>query len=69
MSGLDAFSRASMFAGDMLWPAELMIISFLRSTMRTRPSSSIVATSPVRSQPSLVVERPPSRPGGSGSPA
>ncbi len=41
-----------MFAGDMFLPAALMISSFLRSTIRTNPSSSMVAMSPVRSQPS-----------------
>jgi hypothetical protein len=31
--GLAAFKRDSMFAGDMFFPAALMISSFLRSTM------------------------------------
>ena len=35
MSGLAAFSVASMLAGDMFLPAALMMISFLRSTIVT----------------------------------
>jgi NAD(P)-dependent dehydrogenase (short-subunit alcohol dehydrogenase family) len=35
ISGLDAFSFCSMFAGDMFLPAALMISSFLRSTIVT----------------------------------
>jgi len=35
MRGEAAFSVASMFAGDMFLPAELMINSFLRSTIVT----------------------------------
>ncbi len=45
-SGLPALIAASMFAGDMFLPAELMISSFLRSTIFTKPSSSISAMSP-----------------------
>ena len=41
-----------MFAGDMFLPAALMISSFLRSTILTKPASSISAMSPVWSQPS-----------------
>ena len=33
ISGLPAFSLASMLAGDMFLPAALMISSFLRSTI------------------------------------
>ena len=33
ITGLDAFTLASMFAGDMFLPAALMISSFLRSTI------------------------------------
>ena len=55
ISGLDVFSRASMFAGDMFLPAALMISSFLRSTIVTKPSASISATSPVCSQPSASI--------------
>ena len=54
ISGPAVFSAASMFAGDMFLPAALMISSFLRSTIVTKPSSSIAATSPVCSQPSRV---------------
>ena len=36
-----------MLAGDMFLPAELMISSFLRSTILTNPSSSIDPMSPV----------------------
>ena len=35
MSGLAPLSVDSMFAGDMFLPAELMISSFLRSTILT----------------------------------
>ena len=52
MSGLPAFSSPSMLLGDMFLPAALMMISFLRSTILTKPSSSICAMSPVCSQPS-----------------
>ena len=41
ISGPAAFRRISMFAGDMFLPAALMISSFLRSTIQTKPSSSI----------------------------
>ena len=34
ISGLEAFSAASILAGDMFLPAALMMISFLRSMMR-----------------------------------
>ena len=33
ISGLEALTFASMFAGDMFLPAALMISSFLRSTI------------------------------------
>ena len=51
-SGPAAFSLASMFAGDMFLPAALMMISFLRSTILRKPSSSNSPMSPVWSQPS-----------------
>ena len=35
ISWLAAFSFSSMLAGDMFFPAALMISSFLRSTIRT----------------------------------
>ena len=36
-----------MLTGDMFFPAALMMISFLRSTILTKPSASTVAMSPV----------------------
>ena len=44
--------RPSMLAGDMFLPAELIMMSFLRSTTVIKPSASIVAMSPVCNQPS-----------------
>ena len=41
-----------MLDGAMFLPAEVMISSFLRSTIETKPSSSIAPMSPVCSQPS-----------------
>ena len=55
ISGLPDLTAASMFAGDMFLPAALMISSFLRSTIVTKPSASIVAMSPVCSQPSASI--------------
>ena len=53
--GLPDFSAASMFAGDMFLPAALMMISFLRSMIVRKPSSSIVPMSPVCSHPSASI--------------
>ena len=41
-----------MFDGAMFLPAEVMISSFLRSTIAKKPSSSRVPMSPVCTQPS-----------------
>ena len=55
ISGLADLIVASMLAGDMFLPAALMMISFLRSTIRRNPSSSIDPMSPVWSQPSASI--------------
>ena len=41
-----------MFCGATFLPPAVMRMSFLRSVMRTKPSASISAMSPDRSQPS-----------------
>ena len=41
-----------MLDGAMFLPEEVMISSFLRSTIETKPSSSMVPMSPVWTQPS-----------------
>ncbi len=47
---ISAFSRST----ELIHSPPDLIRSLVRSVMRTKPSSSIVATSPVRSQPSAV---------------
>ena len=54
MIGLD-LATASRLAGEMFLPAEVMISSFLRSTMRNWPSGSSTAMSPLCTQPSLSI--------------
>ena len=44
-----------MFAGEMFLPLEVMISSFLRPVMWTKPSESILPRSPVASHPSTSV--------------
>ena len=48
---LAASAALSMAAGDMFFPAALMISSFLRPVIVTYPSSSVAARSPVSSRP------------------
>ena len=48
----DAFRSFSRFCGATFLPPAVTMMSFLRSVILTKPSSSISAMSPVRSQPS-----------------
>ena len=47
-------ATSSTSFGNTLKP-ETLIMSFLRSTMRTRPCTSMTPTSPVRKKPSAVI--------------
>ena len=50
----DCLSSFSMLAGVRFLPPAVMMMSFIRPVIFTKPSSSISPTSPVRNQPSPV---------------